>query len=173
VVGFRDLATEVTELGADRKTTIAKVCDLLPRGGTNIAAGIRRSIDMMTEPDRRGSREPSPDKENNKQVILLTDGDATHPKPKQFAAEYAKKVTKLAAKKSITVSVVCIGKENIDQTVNGTWELPNLELARQLSEVGGGSFFFVQDVKDLSGIFISEIDKLMINLETQIPISHP
>jgi Mg-chelatase subunit ChlD len=162
VVGFRDLSTEVAELGGERNATIAKVANLLPRGGTNIAAGIRRSIDLLFgEVDLRevGEGDPRFHSDRRKQVILLTDGDATHPKPKQFAAEYARRCAKLASRCGITISVVCIGKE--DDSVDGGYSY-NPELAATIAEIGGGSLFFVKDMRDLSAVFVSEVDKLML-----------
>jgi len=163
VVGFRDLSTEVAELGSGRNVTIAKVANLLPRGGTNIAAGIRRGIDLLVgevqprkdevSAERRGGR--------RKQMILLTDGDATHPKPKQFAAEYARRCARLATRQGIGISVVCIGNEDEDTEAGKSY---NPELARQIAEIGGGSLFFVKDMRDLSSVFVSEIDRIMISV---------
>ncbi|MBU7004118.1 MAG: VWA domain-containing protein, partial [Theionarchaea archaeon] len=171
VVGFRDLSTEVAELGAERNNTITKVANLLPRGGTNIAAGIRRSIDLLVgEVDlRKGEgRENGLKLERRKQIILLTDGDATHPKPKQFAAEYARRCARLAARYGIVISVVCIGDE--DETSDGGRSY-NPDLATQIAEIGDGGLFFVKDMRDLSSVFVSEIDKLMIRASAlQAPV---
>jgi len=162
VVGFRDLSTEVAELGAERNNTITKVANLLPRGGTNIAAGIRRSIDLLVGDVevRKGKREDLSIKlGRRKQIILLTDGDATHPKPKQFAAEYARRCARLANRYGIMISVVCIGDD--DESSDGGRSY-NPDLAAQIAEIGDGSLFFVKDMRDLSSVFVSEIDKLMI-----------
>ncbi len=161
VVGFRDLSTEVTDLGSDRNTTLAEVANLLPKGGTNIAAGLRRSLDLLVgdlkdmEP---GSNDPEVVSERRKQVILLTDGDATHPKPKRFAAEYARRCARMTAKYGITISVVCIG--DVDEDGESKWYNPRL--AQQIADIGGGRIFFVRDMKDLSPVFVSEIDELML-----------
>lgn len=162
VVGFRDLSTEVTDLGEPRNTTIAEVANLLPRGGTNIAAGIRRSIDLLVgDIDVGKGAPPAPESlpERRKQVILLTDGDATHPKPKQFASEYARRCAKLAARYGIKISVICIGGEG--DRGKGTYSY-NPTLAREITEIGDGRLFLVKDMKDLSPVFVSEIDALMI-----------
>ncbi len=162
VVGFRDLSTEVSELGAERNLTIAKVANLLPRGGTNLAAGIRRAIDLLVGEERARKGEPidgSIEGDRRKQMILLTDGDATHPKPKQFASEYARRCARLASRYGISISVVCIGSD--DEESNGGHSY-NPELAAQIAEIGGGSLFFVKDMRDLSPVFVAEVDKLMI-----------
>jgi Mg-chelatase subunit ChlD len=170
VVGFRDLSTEVAELGADRNTSISKVANLLPRGGTNIAAGIRRAIDLLVgELDvRKGERlDTHLHPERRKHLILLTDGDATHPKPKQFAGEYARRCARLAARHDIVISVVCIGSEDDSSEYGRSY---NPELAEQLSEIGGGSLFFVRDMRDLSAVFVAEIDRLMFQESATSPL---
>jgi len=163
VVGFRDLSTEVAEFGSGRNVTIAKVANLLPRGGTNIAAGIRRGIDLLVGEVQPRKDEPKAERRGGrrKQMILLTDGDATHPKPKQFAAEYARRCARLATRQGIGISVVCIGNEDQDSEAGKSY---NPELARQIAEIGGGSVFFVKDMRDLSSVFVSEIDRMMISV---------
>ncbi len=162
VVGFRDLSTEVAELGVEREETISKVMNLLPRGGTNIAAGIRRAIDLLVG----GVKEVEDSKEaerlhleRKKQIILLTDGDATHPKPKQFAADYARRMARLASRLGITISVICIGTELKEKGIGSSY---NPELAADLARIGGGRLIFVREMKDLSRVFVSEIDRIMI-----------
>lgn len=171
VVGFRDLSTEIAELGVEKNITIAKVANLLPRGGTNIAAGVRRSIDLLIgEVDVRKGNLPDPhiQPERRKQVILLTDGDATHPKPKQFAAEYARRCARLASRYGIIISVVCIGTQDDSSEAGRSY---NPELAEQIAKIGGGRIFFVKDMRDLSSVFVSEIDELMMKTDlAQIPI---
>jgi len=171
VVGFRDLSTEVSELGLERNQTISRVANLLPRGGTNIAAGIRRSIDLLVGEEKARKREfpdPSAPPGRKKQVILLTDGDATHPKPKQFAAEYARRAARLAAKFGILISVVCIGREDDASEAGHSY---NPELAADIAEIGRGRLFFVRDMRDLSAVFVSEVDELM--MKTALPQMTP
>ncbi len=169
VVGFRDLSTEVAEFGSGRNVTIAKVANLLPRGGTNIAAGIRRGIDLLkAQPEGGNGAKGKRGEHRRKQMILLTDGDATHPKPKQFAAEYARRCARLAARQGIGISVVCIGKQDEPSQVGRSY---NPELARQLAEIGGGSLFFVRDMRDLSAIFVSEIDRMMMGVPDAARVS--
>ncbi len=118
IVSFSNLADVVVDLTDQPFRVIERVIDLElhEKAFTNIGYGLLTARKLF-EVHRSGNR--------NRQIILISDGDATapQPSPKRYAMRQAAKVTRMG----ITISTICINEKSADP-----------DLMRKIARIGKG-----------------------------------
>ncbi|MDA7950823.1 MAG: VWA domain-containing protein [Pirellulaceae bacterium] len=139
IVGFSSEAQVV--LPAHKKNSIEEITkavnQIVANGSTNLNAGLMLGYQQAMEQF---------DIECTNRVILLTDGLANTgtTDPDQIAKE-----SKKYNKEGVSLSTIGLG-----------YDL-NQELLRQLADTGRGLIHFIDDSKDITKVFIREVDSLL------------
>ena len=136
-VTFSDDATTVVPATAvyEPKAIHQAIDRVLEGGGTNIYAGLQKGaseVKRSVRPEQVG------------RLVLLSDGKATAGITDPVALE---RFVSTLASSGVTVSAVGLGLEY------------NEDLMSRLADVGGGTYDFVDDPKELSKVFTDELDR--------------
>ena len=127
-------------LNSDPADTASTVRKITPRGGTDIYPALVMAYNGLATLQAQDAA--------IKHIILLTDGDSVEGK-------YYEIVQKMV-QADITLSTVGVGDD------------VNVQLLNQLAQMGGGTFYRVQDPNRLPQIFIKEARSIRKNLIKEI-----
>lgn len=125
---------------------LAAIQGLSADGKTNIYDGLRSAYDVVAE---------HADETRQNRVILLSDGQAT-----AGITTPAKIVSMSEAYNELGYGLSTIGMgQDFD-----------IELMRELSEVGAGAFYFLEDPSAVDEVFVEEVEAFLVPLAEQVKI---
>jgi Ca-activated chloride channel family protein len=147
LVTFSDVATlAVASSPGDAPELAQAIAGLRAAGGTNIFDGLRTAyeeVDAHADPSRQN------------RVILLSDGEAT-----QGIESPAKIVGMSAAWAELGYGLTTIGMgDGFD-----------IDLMRELSEVGGGAFYYLDGPGAVQEVFVEEVEAFLVPLAEDVRI---
>ncbi len=147
LVSFSDDAVIMTDAAAynDPALSVA-INDLAPAGSTNIYAGLRTAFEQV-------ALHQDPTRQNR--VILLSDGMAT---------------TGITADHQLLDLTTAYSSEGIGLTTIGMGTEFNVTLMRDLSELGSGSFYFLEDPMAVQEVFVDEVEAFLVPLAEDVEI---
>lgn len=147
LVSFADGATVEAELtGADTAAYEVAVAKLVADGGTNVYEGLWAAYEAV---------EATADAEHQNRVLLLSDGEAT---------------TGILGDDKIIHLASALAGEGVGLSTIGLGIDFDPVLMRRLSEVGGGSFYFIDDVAAVEEVFEEEVDAMFVPLAANVEI---
>ncbi len=123
--------------------------ELLPRGGTNISAGLELGAAELTRIVRDGAA---------RRIILLTDG---HPSPNlgTWTPEGLRGICAKLQQQGTSVSVVGLGLDY------------NSRLLSDMAEAGGGTYHYVDSAERIAGIYDAELRSLRSLVATGVNVT--
>jgi Ca-activated chloride channel family protein len=141
LVGFSDAAEVLVEqVAGDSGELAAAIANMTPAGNTNIYAGLRTAYELTDAYAQDGWQN---------RVILVSDGEATA---------------------GITSDAVILdlaqswGELGYGLTTVGLGESFDVELMRELAELGSGSFYYLEDPAAVEEVFEEEVQAFLIPL---------
>ncbi len=147
LVGFSNDATVMLDAAAhnDPDLSIA-INQLTPKGSTNIYAGLRTAFEQVALYQEPGLQN---------RVILLSDGMAT---------------TGITADEKLLSLATAYSSEGIGLTTIGMGTDFDVELMRDLSEIGSGSFYFLENPMAVQEVFVDEVEAFLVPLAEDVRI---
>jgi Ca-activated chloride channel family protein len=141
LIGFSDGAEVLVEqVAGDSGELAAAIANLNPEGNTNIYAGLRSAYELTDAYAQPGWQN---------RVLLVSDGEATAG------------ITSDAAILGLAESW---GELGYSLTTIGLGESFDVELMRELAELGSGSFYYIEDPAAVEEVFEEEVQAFLIPL---------
>jgi Ca-activated chloride channel family protein len=148
LVGFSDGAEVLVEqVAGDSGELAAAIATLTPSGNTNIYAGLRTAYELTDAWAQEGWQN---------RVILVSDGEATAG------------ITSDAVVLDLAASWSELGYQ---LTTIGLGESFDVELMRELAELGSGSFYYLEDPAAVEEVFEEEVRAFLIPLAEEAHIA--
>ncbi len=147
LVSFADAATVEADLtGADTAAYEVAVAQLSADGGTNVYEGLWAAYEAV---------QANADPEHQNRVLLLSDGEAT---------------TGILGDDKIVDLATAWAADGVGLSTIGLGTSFDPVLMRRLSEVGGGSFYFIDDVAAVEEVFEEEVEAMFVPLAAEVEI---
>lgn len=147
LIGFSDRASVLAQSEPGGSAGLAEGIEMVAaHGQTNLYAGLREALESV-----HASATP----EHQNRVIVLSDGEAT---TGLVGDARLLELGRAYADEGIAISTVGVG----DQF--------NPELMRGLSELGGGAFYFLEDLSAVQEVFVEEAAALLLPLAQDVRI---
>ena len=147
LVSFADAAIVQAELtGADTAAYEVAVAQLTADGGTNVYEGLWAAYEAV---------EAHADPEHQNRVLLLSDGAAT---------------TGILGDDKIVDLAASVAADGVSLSTIGLGTSFDPVLMRRLSEVGGGSFYFIEDIAAVEEVFEEEVGAMFVPLAADVEI---
>ena len=141
LIGFSDTAEVLVEqVAGDSGELAAAIANLSPSGNTNIYAGLRSAYELTDAYAQPGMQN---------RVVLVSDGEATAG------------ITSDAAILGLAESW---GELGYNLTTIGLGASFDVELMRELAELGSGSFYYLEDPAAVEEVFEEEVQAFLIPL---------
>ncbi|MFV8752335.1 vWA domain-containing protein [Nannocystaceae bacterium ST9] len=141
IVGFSDGAEVLVEQVAGESGELAAViAGLTPSGNTNIYAGLRTAYELTDAWAQEGWQN---------RVLLVSDGEAT---------------AGITSDDAILGLAESWGELGYNLTTIGLGESFDVELMRELAELGSGSFYYLEDPAAVEEVFEEEVQAFLIPL---------
>ena len=155
LVGFSEGAQTLVEHAAPASPELEAAIEALePEGATNIYAGLRAAYELVDAQAQAQAQDPAADPTQNR-VLLVSDGLAT------AGILEPSSIEGLAS----AWSEIGYGLGTI-----GLGDSFDVELMRSLAELGGGSFYFVEDPSAVVEVFSEEVQAFAVPLAEQVTI---
>jgi Ca-activated chloride channel homolog len=147
LVGFADAAEVIVEqVAGDSDELAIAIASLTPGGATNLYAGLREAFEQVDAHAQEGWQN---------RVLLVSDGVAN------TGITSSSKITGLAESWSgLGYGLTTIGLGNDF----------DVELMRTLSEVGNGSFYYIDDYAAVEEVFEEEVQAFLVPLAQDVTI---
>ncbi|MFO7562163.1 MAG: VWA domain-containing protein [Enhygromyxa sp.] len=147
LIGFADEAELlVSQLGADDPELAATIEGLQVGNRTNLYAGLRMAYEEV---------EAHAEDHRQNRVLLVSDGVAN---------------VGLTQPETIETLAAVYGDAGIGVTTIGIGEQFDVELMRELAEVGSGSFYYIDEPAALEEVFAEEVQSFIVPLAEEVEI---
>jgi Ca-activated chloride channel family protein len=147
LVGFADQAELlVSQLGADDPELAATIEALTTGAHTNVYDGLRTAFEEVQAHAEDGRQN---------RVILVSDGVATEGLVEHETLEHLAEV---------------YGEAGFNLTTIGIGEDFDVELMRELAEIGSGSFYYIEEPAAIEEVFAEEVQAFVVPLAEDVEI---
>jgi Ca-activated chloride channel homolog len=158
LVAFNETAQVQSPPTRDRDTLLAAIDGLTPGGGTAVGEGLHLALDQLTQlPTSEVSAVPAT-------VVLLSDGESSHGRAPETAAERASRV-------GVQVHTVGLGQRGVTTLLGGTQPVRLDEAALQaIASATGGQYFYAPEADALEQIYAG-LGSLVTLVEERIEVT--